>query len=301
MAKTASTNTGALIAAVVLTLIVAGVGGYMIGARAAQPENQVVASVNGENISKTDLYARMEKQVGSDVVTEMIEELLINQAAKAANIAVSSAEVDAEIKQITESIGGEESLKQALAQYNMTMDQLRANRTLDLKVMKIVTKDVKTDDATLKTFFDQNLAQFDKREVQARHILVKTEEEAKAIKAELDSGGDFAAIAKAKSTDTASGANGGDLGFNKRGNMVPEFDQVVFSLKKGEISAPFESQYGWHIAQAVEIKGAVPVFENMKNDVKNAFLRQQASEKRQPWMDDLKANAKINNTLEKKS
>lgn len=301
MAKTASTNTGALIAAVVLTLIVAGVGGYMIGARAAQPENQVVASVNGENISKTDLYARMEKQVGADVVTEMIEELLINQAAKAANIAVSSAEVDAEIKQITESIGGEESLKQALAQYNMTMDQLRANRTLDLKVMKIVTKDVKTDDATLKTFFDQNLAQFDKREVQARHILVKTEEEAKAIKAELNSGGDFAAIAKAKSTDTASGANGGDLGFNKRGNMVPEFDQVVFSLKKGEISAPFESQYGWHIAQAMEIKGAAPVFETLKNDVKTSFLRQQAQEKRQPWMDDLKAKAKINNTLEKKS
>lgn len=301
MAKTASTNTGALIAAVVLTLIVAGAGGYMIGARAAQPENQVVASVNGENISKTDLYARMEKQVGSNVVTEMIEELLINQAAKSANITVSSAEVDEEIKRITESIGGEESLKQALAQYNMTMDQLRANRTLDLKVMKIVTKDVKTDDATLKTYFDQNLAQFDKREVQARHILVKTEEEAKAIKAELDRGGDFAAIAKAKSTDTASGANGGDLGFNPRGNMVPEFDQVVFSLKKGEISAPFESQYGWHIAQAVEIKGTAPVFENLKNDVKTAFLRDQTSQKRQPWMDDLKAKAKINNTLEKKS
>lgn len=301
MAKTASTNTGALIAAVVITLVVAGAGGYMIGARMAKPENQVVASVNGKSISKTDLYARMEKQVGSQLVQEMIDELLINQAAESANVTVSSAEVDAEIKRITESIGGEESLKQALAQYNMTMDQLRTTRTMDLKVMKILTKDITADDAALKAFFDQNLAQFDKREVQSRHILVATEEEAKAIKSELDRGGDFAAIAKAKSTDSGSGANGGDLGFNPRGNMVPEFDKVVFSLKKGEISAPFQSQHGWHIAQAVEIKGTAPVFDNMKADIKMAFLSQQTQEKRQPWLDDLKAKAKINNTLEKKS
>jgi peptidyl-prolyl cis-trans isomerase C len=83
-------------------------------------------------------------------------------------------------------------------------------------------------------------------EFQASHILVETEEEAKAIKADLDNGADFAAMAKEKSTGP-SGPNGGSLGWFGTGAMVPEFEEAVVSLNPGEISEPVKTQFGWHI------------------------------------------------------
>lgn len=88
----------------------------------------------------------------------------------------------------------------------------------------------------------------------ARHILVATEDEANDIVAQLKNGGDFATIAKAKSIDTGSGAKGGDLGFAGRGVMVPSFEEAMFALKVGEISAPVQSDFGWHVIQLLAIK-----------------------------------------------
>ncbi|WP_180490076.1 peptidylprolyl isomerase, partial [Escherichia fergusonii] len=81
------------------------------------------------------------------------------------------------------------------------------------------------------------------KEVRARHILVPTEEEAKAIKAELDKGADFAKLAKEKSKDPGA-ADGGDLGFFTKEQMVPEFSAVAFALEPGKISDPVKSQFG---------------------------------------------------------
>src|SRR4030095_1849 len=83
-------------------------------------------------------------------------------------------------------------------------------------------------------------------EVRARHILVETEDEAKAVIAELKKGGDFAELAKTKSKDPGS-ADGGDLGYFTKDQMVPEFSEVAFKLDKGALSDPVKSQFGWHI------------------------------------------------------
>ncbi|MBN8095823.1 peptidylprolyl isomerase, partial [Vibrio vulnificus] len=82
-------------------------------------------------------------------------------------------------------------------------------------------------------------------------ILVETEDEAKAVKAELDKGADFAELAKKKSKDPGS-ADGGDLGFFTKEQMVPEFSTVAFSLEPGKISDPVKSQFGWHIIKVEE-------------------------------------------------
>ena len=83
-------------------------------------------------------------------------------------------------------------------------------------------------------------------EVRARHILVETEDEAKAVLAELKKGADFAELAKAKSKDPGS-ADGGDLGYFTKDQMVPEFSEVAFKLDKGQLSEPVKSQFGWHV------------------------------------------------------
>ncbi len=88
-------------------------------------------------------------------------------------------------------------------------------------------------------------------QVWARHILVDTEAEAKTILNFLKAGGDFATFAKTSSKDTGSGANGGDLGWFGKGQMIPEFEAAAFSLKVGEISEPIKTQYGYHIIQVL--------------------------------------------------
>jgi len=89
--------------------------------------------------------------------------------------------------------------------------------------------------------------------VHAAHILVKIEEDARAIKADLDNGFNFEAIAKNKS-QCPSGKKGGDLGWFGRGQMVKEFEKAAFSLKKGEISEPVKTQFGWHIIKVIDTK-----------------------------------------------
>jgi foldase protein PrsA len=297
-------STGAVVAAVVISLAVGGVGGYMFGQRsgqnAAKLEAKVVATVNDEKITQLDLYERMIRQGGGSLLDQMIDEKLVEQAAKRENITVSPSEIDAEIAKLKERFGGDEGLNSAMQQAGITMDQLKENIAFQKKLFKLLAKGENPDDATLKKYFEENIAQFDKRQVHARHILVKTEEEAKAIKAELDKGADFAKLAKEKSTEPAAKETGGDLGTFGRGKMVAEFENVVFNLKPNEISQPFQSSFGWHVAQVLEIKGDAPTFEALKNDVKEAYLQEKANQKKDEWLAKEKEKAKITNTLQTK-
>lgn len=130
--------------------------------------------------------------------------------------------------------------------------------------------------------YDKFVAEFQSQEeVRARHILVETKEEADAIKAELDAGGDFAAIAKEKSIDPGSGANGGDLGFFAQGMMVPEFETAAFALANpGDVSAPVQSQFGWHIIKLEEKRqSAPPTFEQVAPQIQQQVLMRVFNEK----------------------
>src|ERR1019366_5698263 len=108
-------------------------------------------------------------------------------------------------------------------------------------------------------------------ELHARHILVASEAEANKIIAELKKGGDFASIATARSTDPGA-AQGGDLGFFTRGDMLPEFADAAFALKPGQFTdKPVKTQYGWHVIKAEERRTAPPATYAQAHDE----LRQQ--------------------------
>lgn len=91
------------------------------------------------------------------------------------------------------------------------------------------------------------------KKVKASHILVKTEDEANALLDELESGKDFAELAKEKSW-CPSKADGGDLGWFGKGQMVKEFEDAAFSMEKGEVSKPIKTQFGWHIIKLMDVQ-----------------------------------------------
>lgn len=123
--------------------------------------------------------------------------------------------------------------------------------TLVREVVNLINRDVVTD-ANMKAFYKKNQSDFG--EVRANHVLVKTEKEALDVKAKLAGGADFATVAKEASIDPASAARGGDLGFFTKDRMVEPFSKVAFALKKGEISGPVKSPFGFHIIQKIEMR-----------------------------------------------
>lgn len=113
------------------------------------------------------------------------------------------------------------------------------------------------------------------KQISARHILVETEEEAKAIITELEGGKDFVELAKEKSTGP-SGPNGGDLGFFGEGQMVPEFEAAAFALEiNGVTKEPVKTQFGWHvIKKEAERDAPVPTLEESSGEIRQILLRE---------------------------
>jgi peptidyl-prolyl cis-trans isomerase C len=109
-----------------------------------------------------------------------------------------------------------------------------------------------TPEALQKAYDDYVKSFVPQDEVRASHILVATEDDAKAIKAELDKGASFEQLAKEKSMDPSGAQNGGDLGYFSRGMMVKPFEDAAFTLQVGQISDPVQSQFGWHIIKVVD-------------------------------------------------
>jgi peptidyl-prolyl cis-trans isomerase C len=153
--------------------------------------------------------------------------------------------------------------------------ELARQKTLYSEFLRQKFTEKVTEEAARK-IFEGELANFvPGDQVRASHVLVKTEDEAKAIIVELDAGGDFAAIAKSKSTDPGSGANGGDLGFFSKGQMVKPFEDAAFTLEVGTYTkAPVQSDFGWHVIKVTEKRKAPPpTFETESQRLRQQLVR----------------------------
>jgi peptidyl-prolyl cis-trans isomerase C len=146
-------------------------------------------------------------------------------------------------------------------------------------------------EAALHKVYDEATKQMTaEQEVRARHILVETEDEAKAIQAELKSGGDFAELAKEKSKDTGAAAEGGDLGYFTKEQMVPEFADVAFKMEAGQVSGPVKSPFGWHIIKVEDKRlRPVPEFDKVRSQLETYVARKAQAD----YVGKLRADAKI--------
>ena len=154
------------------------------------------------------------------------------------------------------------------------LEQVKQQLAQQMFIENIVKQ--KVSDSVINAEYDKIKKDLNgKEEVKASHILVEKEETAKEVKAKLDKGGKFAEIAKEYSTDEGSKANGGELGFFSKGQLVPEFENKAFSMKKGEISDPVKTQFGWHVIK-LEEKRAVkaPTLEEAKPSIQNKLGRE---------------------------
>jgi peptidyl-prolyl cis-trans isomerase C len=132
-------------------------------------------------------------------------------------------------------------------------------------------------DAAIKARFDKEVGnQAPVQEVHARHILVDDEATAKKIIADLKKGGDFAALSKQYSKDAAAVEQGGDLGYFKAADMVPEFSSAAFALKDNEVSStPVHTQFGWHVIQTLEHRSAAPAtFEQSRDQLRQKMINE---------------------------
>ncbi len=158
------------------------------------------------------------------------------------------------------------------------LDYYKGRALRDLFFDKSVTGAV--TDAEAKKIYDKKVGEIKPvEEVRALHILVAKKEEADDLVAKLKAGGDFGALAKEKSTDTGSGAAGGDLGYFAKDQMVKPFEDAAWALKKDEVSAPVQSQFGWHIIKMVDKRTKpAPAFETVKDGILNGLVQQKAQE-----------------------
>jgi peptidyl-prolyl cis-trans isomerase C len=224
----------------------------------AEDANPVLAKVNGAEIRQSDV-ALAEEELGPSLAQ-------MDPATKKENVLAFLIDMKIVAKAAEDKkVDNSEDFKKRLA--------FTRNRLLMDSLLASEGKAATTDDAMKKVYEDASKQITGEQEVHARHILVESEDEAKAVKAELDKGADFAELAKKKSKDPGA-SDGGDLGFFTKDQMVPEFSTVAFSLEPGKISDPVKSQFGWHIIKVEEKRNRkAPDFEQVKGQIETYVTR----------------------------
>jgi peptidyl-prolyl cis-trans isomerase C len=238
----------------------------------AVSKEDAVASVNGTYISKKTLET-LEKEIAErsqgqtfpkeQLLEELIQrELLIQQA------------VQKQLDKSPEVIERMATVRNSLLSQAALQDYLKANPVTDEEI---------------KAEYDSKMANVGS-EYKARHILVKTEDEAKKLIAELEKGGDFTALAKKHSIDPM-GSEGGDLGWFTADRMVPPFSEAVVALENGKFSKqPVQTQFGWHVILREESRALTPPpFDSVKEQIRPMLQRQKA----QTMIENLRKNAKV--------
>ncbi|MDY0091391.1 MAG: peptidyl-prolyl cis-trans isomerase [Candidatus Vecturithrix sp.] len=274
----------------------------------------VVTIVNGETIPSRFLAERLQVMIqemgtSSDLdqytlhrlretaLTELIENTLIAQKAKEYKISVTDDELQQIIRQVQEEYGGadiqaivEEQGKSYEFWLKAQQEKLLQEKVFDIEMASMIT----VTPEEVQQYYERNKEKYD-HPAQARASQILTYERSLAEKArqEIRQGADFAQVAQ-KYSESEDAQNGGDLGFFDRGVMPPEFDEVIFSLKIGEVSDIVQTPYGYQIFKLTGEREAQRIpFNEVKDQIADAIKQQKRMMAIDLWLLDLQNNAKI--------
>jgi peptidyl-prolyl cis-trans isomerase C len=244
--------------------LAAAVACLSVFAASAQPANDpVLATVNGVEIRESDL-ALAEADIGQS---------LPPGAAEARRDALLSYLIDVTIL----ATAAEQQKLQEAPGFARKLAFVR-NKVLMESLLDQATKAAVSEEAMRKLYEESVSKLTPEEEVRARHILVDSEDKAKEVLAKLKAGGDFAALAKEYSKDPGA-AEGGDLGYFGKDQMVAEFADAAFKMKKGDLSDPVKTQFGWHVIKLEDRRQKpVPTFEQVKDQIEQFLVRKAQSD-----------------------
>jgi peptidyl-prolyl cis-trans isomerase C len=234
---------------------------FMVAPEPAHADDaSVVATVNGTPVTEAEI-ALAEQQLG-----QQFARLSSDQKRAAALTALIEIKLMAK-KAVDDGLDKTEDFKRQMA-------FLRERALHSAEVEAIVSNAV--TDKDVRAQYDKQIAdQPPETEIHARHILVKTEKEARDIIKQLDDGADFEKLAVEHSTGP-SGPKGGDLGFFGKGQMVPSFEKAAFALDAGQYTKePVQTQFGWHVIKVEEKRAKQPpAFDDVKDQIRNTLMRE---------------------------
>ncbi len=308
--------------AVILGLVAAGCGGD-----SGEVPSDAVAVVDGTEIPRSELDALMAQAkksyeagqqdfpkagtpeyqgIQQQYVAFLVQKTEFEQAADELGATITEKDVDKAHKEFVASRfeGDEKKLQSALKEQGLSPESFRETlrvSVLSQKIFDAVTKDVTVSDADVLASYTQNQQQYQSPEsVEVRHILIaekgsngqvdfaKSKTEAVRIYGLLGDGGDMASLARQFSDDEGTKADGGKY-TAVRGQSVPEFDRAAFALKKGQISRPVRTTYGYHVIQAIsDVEPAkVTPFEQVKEALRASLLQEERNAVMKTWVEDL--------------
>lgn len=284
-----------LYAVALLTLVVFLAGTVLAGCNRGA-DGDVVATVNGEPITKDDLYREMYAQAGQETLQQLITQTLILQEGKANGIEISEAAVKARLDEVIESgFSSRDEFLEVLTAYNLKQEDIERQVRIQLVAEKILDDQIEADEDEVRAYFEANREQFGQPErVKARHILLETREEAETVRAALVAGADFAEQAGENSKDIFTAGAGGNLGIINRGPTLQPWQQSLFELEEGALSDVLEGPTGFHVAEVLERHPAEdPSFVDVKDKVQRLLREQQMSMLYPTWVESLHAKADI--------
>lgn len=286
-----------LLVVVVCAVIITAIGWGM-----SNSDKDTVASVNGEKITKEELYNLLVEQGGEQALEALITEKVIKLESKKQNVQVSDVDIQTEIDKYYEYYGGKESFEQAVTASGISLADMREDVAITLQLKKLLEPRITINEDELKTYFTENKDSFAvKKQVKASHILVDSEDIAQDVKNKLAGGTDFAQLAKEYSTDDGTKEKGGDLGFFGSGDMVKEFEDVAFALAPGVISDPVKTEYGYHLIKVVEQKAAQEAtYEENVTKIKDLILEEKMQTEYSVWLQELYEQYEIENFLKQR-
>lgn len=292
--------------------------------------NAIVAVVNDEIITLHDVnreaqpaVSEAEKKAALDdaarsrirraALDRLIERKLTGQKIKELNITVSEEEIRQAIDDVRKqnSIPSEEALVAALAAQGLSFDQYRAQLKEQIEKLKLVSIEVRAKvhvgETEMRDYYAANLPKYTEEEsYRARHIFFKTGEKATpeelqrskatalSVLADARDGKDFAELAKKFSGDPAARKDGGDLGSFKKGDMQPELEKSILSLKPGEVSDLVSTPIGFHIIKLeARVAGTTRPFESVKAEIEEILYRKKSEERFSLWAKELRGKASV--------